>query len=387
LLFTIFSLGVLSGGLFLVFFVPLFLLHTFFSFFRHGRKAEGLLELIVFLVLVLLFFNFYFNGEYSKVFLNLKKGLIEVYDKLSLRSKNFIGNADYGTIGLFLFAPQDSICPCTQTTNVGMNIGTFLFYIMEMMYYISPLLFLLAAFSFFSLIKDKRVDFYKRMFLGTWVIFGYLLLSLFHIKWGKFITPALPALAMSSGIFIDEYSKKIRITQFILLCIGIATILYYSYFRITDNLFLEKLNEGFIAHRPLKSRFVEAAEGIATGINHDAVSRTKNVVNIVFLDKESPRFGGSVWVTDRSVRVNNLIKLFLKKKYHGENFWRLSNDFYSMLPKQDFVILIAQQKIASIANYLYPTEEREEPKLKFKTLHEDRLMGNVFVYLIKILKE
>jgi hypothetical protein len=119
--------------------------------------------------------------------------------KLFFQSFDFIGSAANGIAGSFLFAPQDSICPCTQTINVGMNIKTFLFYIAEIIYYTSPLFFLLAIFSLSLFFRHKNIDIYKRIFLGMWILFGYLCLSLFHIKWGKFITPALPVLALSSG--------------------------------------------------------------------------------------------------------------------------------------------------------------------------------------------
>lgn len=385
LLFAIFGLGIFSGGLFLVFFIPLFLMHLLFIFLYHRRKMESLLELIVFLCLILLFLNFYFNGEYLKVFSNLKEGFNEAYQKLFFQSTNFLGSAGNAIIESFLFAPQDSICPCTQTTNVGMNIKTFSFYIMEMMYYTSPLFFLLAIPSFFFLVRDKRVDFYKRMFFGVWVVFGYLLLSLFHIKWGKFITPILPVLALSSSVFICNCPKKVKIKKPLFFSIGILTILYYSYFSIPHERFLEKLNEGIISHRPLKSRFVGVAEEVATRVNNDDMSKTADVVDIVFLDRESLRFQG-IWVTDMSVRIENLIRLFLKDEYRMKNFWRLSDDFYKTLYRRNFIILITQQKVKEFENYLYEEERRGEPSLNFEIIYEDWLRDGIFIYLIRVSK-
>lgn len=384
LLFVVFALGVFSGSLFIVFFVPLFLLHLF-TIFSYKGKIGSLFQLIIFSCFILLFFNFYFNGEYLKVFLNLKEGLNEAYQKLFFRSTNFIGSADKGVIGSFLFASQDSVCPCTQTTNVGMNVKTFFFYIMEMMYYTSTLFFLLGISSFSFLLRDKGVDFYKRMFFRVWVIFSYLLLSLFHIKWGKFITPILPALALSSGIFICSPLKKVNIKKPLILLLGVSTVLYYSYFHDSREHFLETVSEGIISHRPLKSRFVYVAEQIAVRINNEDKYKTARKINIAFLDKDSTRFK-NVWVSDTGVKINNLIRLFLKRKYWMASFWSLSDGFYNTLYKRDFLILITHQKIKKTENYLYPEETRKIPNLKFEIAYEDWLREDIFIYLIKILE-
>jgi len=383
LLLAVFIMGVFSGGLFLVFFIPLFLLHLSFIFFSRSKKMENLSEFIILLCLILFFFHFYLEGEYSKFFLNLKKGLVETCEKLTSQSKDFIGSADYGVIKSFLFAPQDSSCPCTQTANVGINVKTFLFYIMESIYYTSYLLFVLAVFSFPFFIKNKKIDFYKKMLVWMWVSSGYLFLSLFYIKWGKFITPVLPALALASGVFISDYSERRKFIKPILVSVGILTALYYSYFSMPYRHFLEELTEGITAHRPIKSKFIEVAEQIGTKI--DNLSEANDSVNIFFLDKESSRFQGS-WVADKSVRVGNLIGLFLKRKHQIKDFWELSDNFYYNLSRQDFIVLIAQREIGDIEEYLYPEKAKRMPGLKFDMVYKGYFKSDVFIYLFKISK-
>lgn len=379
----VFVLGMLSGSLFLVFFILLFLLHLFCDIPTHIKK-ESLYQLVIFLCFVLLFFNFYLDGEYARFFLNLKEGLNGACQKLFFQSSNFMGSAADGIIESYLFAPQDSFCPCTQTTNVGMNIKTFLFYIMEMIYYVSPLFFFLAFLSFFYLLRDKKVDFYKKLFLGSWLVFGYLLLSLFDIKWGKFITLVLPVFALSSGVFICSNPKKIRAKGVFIILMGAITVIYYSYFAQTHIHFLEKLNEGIISHRPIKSRFVKVSEQIAARIDNDDVSGRMGVIKIALLDQESSRFQGG-WVADQSVRVDNLIRMFLKKRNRMTNFWRLSDDFYNTLDRQNFLIIVTQQKIKGLKDYLYPKVPGKWSRLNFEIVYDDRLKKGVYIYLVKIL--
>lgn len=384
LLFVIFALGAFSGGLFFVFFIPLFLLQLCYDLFFYKRKRETLLNLSVFLCLVFLFFNFYFDGEWLKIFSNLKEGLNECCQKLLARSNDFIGSAANGISQIFFFAPQDSSCPCTQTTNVGINIKTFFFYIMEIIYYASPLFFLLAIFSLLFLFRDKKINFHIRMFFGIWVFFGYLLLTLFHIKWGKFITPVLPVLALSSGALICNYFKILKIKKAFIFFIGILTIFYYSYFSPTLVHFLEHIDEGIVSHAPAKSRIMYVTRQVAAKINDCDISGGKgDTINIGFLDKESVRFNDA-WLIDLSMETNNLISVFLKKNFSMNTFWSLSDDFYHGLSKQDFIILITRQKMNEIESYLYPTGTEDISGLKFDIVYKDHLRKNVLVYLLKI---
>lgn len=385
LLFIIFIFGTLSGGLFLVYFIPLFLLDICYSLLFHKRKIETLFYLVIFLCLILLFFNFYFNGEYSKVYSSLKKGFDECYKKLFSQSSDFIGSAANGVLEIFFFAPQTSFCPCTQTTNVGINVKALSFYIAEMMYYTSPLFFLLAIWSLSFLLKDKGIDFYKKILFAIWIFFSYLLLSLFHIKWGKFITPVFPVLALSSGVFICHYFGKQKIKKIIVFSLGILTVFYYSYFSPSRKYFLESISDTIIAHSPTKSRFIDIAEQIAAKINSYGITKENNAINIIFLDKESVRFGNA-WCIDQSMRVENLTKLFLKKKFQEKSFWSLSDDFYNRLDKQDFLILITLHKIDDIEKYLYDEETKNASNLKFEIIYEDSLKRDVLIYLLKISK-
>lgn len=380
LLFIIFILGTLSGGLFLVFFIPLFLVDIGCNFYK--AKIETLFFLIIFLCLAILFFNYYFNSEYLKVYLSLKQGFNECWQKLFSKSNDFVGSAASGILEIFFFAPQTSFCPCTQTTNAGINIKTFLFYIIEMMHYTSPLFFLLAAWGLLLLLKNKAIDFYRRILFAVWIFFSYLLLSLFHIKWGKFITPALPVLALSSGISICHYFEKQKIKKIIAFSLGIVTTLYYSYFSAPHKYFLEDIGDTIMAHSPVKSRFIEVTEQIAAKINSYNSTKENNTINIVFLDKESVRFENT-WLIDQSMRVDNLIKLFLKKKFQEKSFWSLSDDFYNRLSEQDFLILITLRRINDIEKYLYDEKTKNVSNLKFEVIYEDYLKSDVFIYLIR----
>lgn len=386
LLCTVFILGIFSGGLFLVFFIPLAITHLIHDLLSSPRKREGFFLLVIFICIVALFLDFYFDGAYLRIFSNLKDGFREAYQKLFFQSNDFIGSAANGIVESFLFAPQDSICPCTQTTNVGLNIKTFLFYIMEMIYYASPFFFVLAILSLPLFIRDKKIDFYKRIFIMLWIGSGYLLLTLFHIKWGKFIIPLLPGLALNTGIFISEHLKKMNKKGIIIVSLGISTALYYSYLSspVPSNHFLEKLNERIIAHHPVKSKFVHIAEQVAAKIN-DEKDRPTEIVNLAFLDKEALRFRGD-WVADQSKQLNNLIRIFLKRGYDIKDFWSSSDRFYNILDRQDFVILITQHRIKEGEAYLYEDPAKAVSGLNFEIVYEDWIKGGVFIYLIKILK-
>jgi len=383
LLFIIFVLGTFSSGLFLIFFIPLFLLHLFYDFFSSDNKIQGLLQAIIFLCLALIFFNFYFDGEYLKVFLNLEKALKEAYQKLFFQSTNFIGSGAEGIMSSFVFASQDSICPCTQTTNVGMNIKTFLFYPMEIMYYTSALFFFLAIFSFFFFMRDKTIDFHKRMFCGVWVIFSYLVLSLFDIKWGKFITPLLPALALSSAIFICRPFKKTDLKKTSVFFIGIVTVLFYSYVPAPHTRFLQKIYEGIVSHRPIESRFVHVAEEISEVIKNDDINKRSNLINIAFLNTESPRFNNR-WVADAALKFSHLISLFSSQECRITNFFSLSDDFYNRLHRKDFIVLVTREKIIEVEGCLYPKGREKISDLNFEIIYEDWLYKDVFVYVVAV---
>ncbi len=314
------------------------------------------------------------------------KGVVNSYKNLFLRSGNWYGSAAQGLTEMFLFASQDANCPCTQATNVGFNIKTFLFYIIAMINYTSVFFFFLAICSFFFLPRSKEANFYKKMVFVVWIILGYLFLSLFYIKWGKFITPILPALALSSSVFVCglQKSKYIKACKIVILCIGITAVIYYSFFAAPSKNPLEKLEEHLISERPRKSRFVEISEKLALVIDNSQINNS-DIINIAFLDKDSLRFGKG-WVTDQSLRIKHLVRLFLRKKHRMEVFWRLSDDFYGILYKQNFIILITHKELNGIKDYLYPEELKNNPGNNFETVYEGKLREDTFIYLVRILK-
>ncbi len=381
LLFLVFCMGVLSGGLFLVFFIPLFLLHILTIIFNREKRIGNCFEMLIFLFLCFFFFNFYFNGEYHKVFTTLKAGFDEAYQKITFQSVDFIGSADNAVIESFLLAPQDSFCPCTQTTNVGANIKTFSFYIMELIYYLSPLFFGLAFLSLFFFFKKKNINFLNKTFMATWIVSGYLLLSLFHIKWGKFITPLLPVLAVTSSIFICEGFKNIKFKKIVVLALGILTVIYYSYVPFPRKRFLEKLNEGVISHRPMVSNFIKTAEDIGKIINSENID--DKMINIAFLDKDSSRFEEKFWVSDMTMREILLIRLFLKGNYQAEIFWKLSDDFYEWLAELDYIVLVTSLNPQNLDDYLAYRPKGLKP-LKVELIYKQALALDTSIYLIRV---
>lgn len=387
LLLIILCLGILSGAIYLAFFIPLFLLHIYFEFRFYKKNPGNFMWLAVFLLLVIMFFAFYLNGNFTSFFLNLIKGVGNSYKNMFLRSGNWYGSAAQGLREVFLFASQDANCPCTQTTNVGLNLKTFLFYILAMINYTSVFFFFLAICSFFSLPGNKGVNFYKKMVFVVWIVLGYLFLSLFYIKWGKFITPILPALALSSSVFVCGFkkSKYVLACKIAIFCVGITTAIYYSFFALPVENPLENLEEHLISERPRKSKFVEISEKLAAVIDAIQIDDS-GIINIVFLDKDSSRFAAKTWVTDQSLRIKHLVRLFLKKKHRLEFFWGLCDDFYGILDKQNFIILITHKKLNGIKDYLYPEEFKNKPGNKFETVYEGKLRVDTFIYLARILK-
>ncbi len=381
-------LGTLSGGLFLVFFIPLILFHFFsiLTFRKNGKKLTGLFETGSFLLLFFLFFHFYCSGEYLRVFTSLTESFNEAWQKLTLQSTDFIGSADNAVIESFLMAKQDSFCPCTQTTNVGFNVKTFMFYFFEIIYFTSPLFFLLAVVSCVSLFKKSRlINTGIKPFMAVWGVGGYILLTLYHIKWGKFIIPLLPVLSLCSGFFVGADSRKKDFTKIIVFILGILTVIYYSYFSAPGKKhFLEKLHSGgIISHQPIPSKRVEIAEQIAEKINNSYIPG-EDMVSIAFLDKDSARFQ-AFWVTDKTVKMEHLIKISLKGDSQTRRFWNLSDTYYATLSESDFMILITSEKIENPEAYLFPQGKDASLKIKFQNLYENQLQEEVFIYLMKII--
>lgn len=387
LLFIVLGLGILSGAIYLAFFIPLFLLHIYFEVSFNKRNSGNFIWLAVFLLLMVVFFAFYLNGNATSFFLNIMHGAEDSYKNLFLRSGNWYGSASQGLREVFLFASQDANCPCTQTTNVGLNLKTFLFYILAMINYTSVFFFFLAICSFFPLPGNKEVNFYKKMVFVVWIVLGYLFLSLFYIKWGKFITPILPALALSSSVFVCGFkkSKYVLACKIAILCVGITTAIYYSFFALPVENPLENLEEHLVCERPRKSKFVEVSEKLASVIDASQINGS-DIINIAFLDKDSSRFAAKTWVTDQSLRIKHLVRLFLRKKHRLEFFWGLCDDFYGILDKQNFIILITHKKLNGIKDYLYPEEFKNKPGKKFETVYEGKLREDTFIYLARILK-
>ncbi|MFA5090197.1 MAG: hypothetical protein WC510_04075 [Candidatus Omnitrophota bacterium] len=381
----IFICGVLSGGLYLVFFIPLFCLHAGIVLLDPKLRARHILDAVIFLFLAAIFFGLYFDNNYAHVFLNLKDGFIEACKSLVFKSSNWVGSVADGRKELFLFASQDAFCPCTQTINAGININTFLFYIMEIMYYTSPLFFLLGALSLVWLLKDRALSFQTRLSFGVWFCVSYILLTLFHIKWGSFIVPLLPLFALSSGFFLERFLKQQQWKEYSIVTLGIITVLFYSYFSYSRRHYLENLEEGIIAHRPVKSNFIEAARHIAETIDYDNNSGLNYVPGIIIFDGESPRFRG-MWVADMSMRMGHLIRVFLQKKYRVETFWRSSPDFLQAVTKNDYLIVITRQRLKGDLQYLFADTGaiKSVPEVQLK--YESDLAQRAFISLLKILR-
>ncbi len=381
LMAVLFCLGALSSPLYFAFSLPLLFFHVIYAIYADKRKARRTLALVLFILICSLFFYWYSGGSYTKVVFNFKDNMTEAYDKFTFKSDSFIGSAKEGLVESFLFAPQDSVCPCTQTTNVGCNLKTFLFYIMQCIKYTSPLFFILGILSFLMLMKNKNIPWYTKNILTFWIIGGYVILSIFHIKWGKFCAPMLPVLALSNAYVINEWKRWRNINKFILTTIGIGVILYYSYIPYPRIHSLEKLTEGLVSHRPLPTVFVPTAQKTANTIIN-TMPDIKGRLKIAFVDKDSLRFEGE-WVTDMSLRVGLLVSTFISRPYTMEYFWSLDEYKMEYFNGYHFFVVLSHIKVKDMHKYLFLNDEKSR-KQRLLIFSENVLNESTFLYVVRI---
>ena len=381
LLALVFCFGILSSPIFFAFAIPLVLFHIIYSLWVDNKKIFRLFAVCRFILLCGIFFHLYSGGQYIDFFENIHEQFLEMYQKFTFQSSSFIGSANDGIIESFLFAPQDSVCPCTQTTNVGCNLKTFLFYIMQCIKYSSPLFFIIGLCSLLILLISKTLNRYTKGILMLWVIGGYIILSIFHIKWGKFCTPMLPVFALSSAYVITKNRNWSKISKVFIIIVGVGVTLYYSYVPYPRPHLLEKLTEGLVSHRPLRSMFVPVAEETGRTIMDTILDSTQDL-RIAFVDKDSPRFKGE-WVTDMSLRVGLLVSTFITKPHTMEYFWSLDEYTITSFDEFRYFVVLTHEKVTDMQQYLFPHNERNE-KYRLLILSENILYKSTFLYLVKI---
>ncbi|MBU1863121.1 MAG: hypothetical protein KKH94_05625 [Candidatus Omnitrophica bacterium] len=380
----IFICGVLSGPLFLAFAVPLVCFHGIYVLIHDNNKKKRFVSICFFFIILCLFFHWYVDGQYAPFFTKLGHDFQEAYDKFTFKSDSFIGSAKEGVIESFLFAPQDAVCPCTQTTNVGCNLKTFLFYLMECIKYISIPFCILAFFSFFLLLSSRTINRYKKIIMSMWLVGGYLLLSVYHIKWGKFCAPLLPVFALSSAYFIEQPGKLRTLKKSIVVIMGVAVALYYSYIPSPQARYFEKLTEGLVAHRPLSSSYITVAETVAQNIMREE-KNNQDPLTITFLDKDSSRFVGE-WVTDMSVRVGLLVSTFIPRRHVMNYFWTSEEEMFATLHRSDILLIIAHEDIVDIQSYMFP-KSKQSMRKKFELLYRGVLRPDTMVYCVRVINQ
>jgi len=188
-------IGVISSPLYFAFLIPISLFFILRMLFVQRSKIGWVFQIILLICTLALFFHGYIEGAYAQFYESFMSVMTEAYDKLTFKSDSFVGSAKEGLVESFLFASQDSVCPCTQTTNVGFNLKTFLFYGAELIRYASPPFLAIGMICFVWMLIARDTKRYHKALLIIWLFGSYSILSIFHIKWGKFCAPLLPVFA------------------------------------------------------------------------------------------------------------------------------------------------------------------------------------------------
>lgn len=336
----LFVSGLMTSPVFYAFCIPLLVYHLSDIFMFDKKRIQRGVLFLVFLGIMVLFFRYTIDGDYAVFFEKLQLNMQEAFDKFTYKSNDFIGSAKSGMIDSFLFAPQDSICPCTQTTNVGFNLQTFLFYASEMIRYLTLPLFVFSFIGVVYLFFTGKVIRRKRLLLFAWSVGGYLLLSYYHIKWGKFMLPILPVLLIGVGAVLDRMRKFGAFLLIVLVVLVASLSVHESLYVPIKSKYLEKLAEAMHAHMPSYVRFDTLCEEYARIIDETEVS--SELPKIAFLDEESMRFEAS-WLSDASVRFGNMLRYFIQRKYEFTHFWSVDEDNLQDFLDSEIIIMVASK--------------------------------------------
>ncbi len=331
-LFTAF----ISGGL----------LYYFYKIIRYTNKTkpQRFLNLSI-SIIIMLAALFFVHGDFYEFSLKTKDAFKEMRITLTTHSKTFVGNADTATDGLFLFASPTDSCPCTQTTDRGMNLRCILFYLSQLADQISFFCALLLIMSLFFFIKNKKCQ--SKMLLFVWVFLPYLILVLLPQKWGRFYLPGLPAVALITACGITNITHK-RFKKILLVLIFIVSLtqfFMYSYYAAPGKPALSKLTESINAHKPLQSNYHLTVRQIIKKINSNDVNTKKINIGLFDIVESADRFSIH-WYNDLTYYFRLLMKFYKKAETHVTLHWNISAslidensyDFLVVLSDNDYIL-------------------------------------------------
>lgn len=334
-------------------------LHKFINFF--------ICITITALALLLIFKDFReFKSETSAVFK-------EMHITLTTHSENFIGNADTATSELFLFAKQTDHCPCTQFTDRGMNIRCFSFYPIQLIYFLSPLFVILLLISIFFYFKNRQCK--HKIIMFIWCFLPYLILCLLPKKWGRFYSPAIPALALitSSSISSIKKDKVRKLAMGLIIIGGIIQFFVYSYI-LSPHLRppLAKVTESLNAHHPRSTNYKTTASKTIETIKNNTTAKDAKI-GVFDVIQFSTRFS-DLWYNDLTFYFRLLLNVYKKSPPPVNLHWQISS---SVLEKEDYDFLV----ILNTEGKLLTAESLKKYNLIRKYLLEPP--GNITVSIYK----
>jgi len=329
-------LGIIIQPLFIAFISP-GLIHHFYKILRYRDKNIGqkLLNLCICIIIIVmaLFFTYNDNHKFASVVTDTLK---QMHITLTTHSENFVGNADKAKDELFIFASPNDPCPCTQSADRGMNLKCFLFYPVQLIYNISPFYTILFIIGVFFFIKDKKSR--NKSLLFIWTILPYLFLTLLERKWGRFYTPAFPAIAVITACGIVNIRNK-QIKKIILILIFIAAFMQffiYSYHTTPNKPPLSVLTEYMNAHKPLPTNYKLSANKIMQTIKINNAHTKKLEIGLFDIVKSANRFSCH-WYNDLTYYFRLLLNFYKKTPAQIALHWNISA---SLLDKSNYDFLI-----------------------------------------------
>lgn len=365
--FTFFLvIGHVSGPLYWAFGLPLMVFACCDFFMR--KKPSGLISIGGAILVLISVVYIQTGSSFFEYINNIIEALGNACNALFFQTNNFIGSAKEGLVSSFLFASQDAQCPCTQTTNVGFNMKTFLFYLVQLARYISIPFLVLGTYGFFMFFRSKDIERRTKGLLLFYAVGSYFLLSIYDIKWGKFLIPLLPILAFFCGYALTHVKHFRKTIQVVAICLGMGIIIHSSFFADVSLWPLEKLYEGIVARRSFSSSFEKNAQEVAEAIKTDY--STGKPFNVGVADAGSLRFIGEEWITDKTVRFANLVRYHLPLKTKMTFFWN-EKELIEKAPHEFTHIL-----------YIHAIDDKPQEK-GYSTILEKRVADNVIVTLQK----
>lgn len=330
-------LGMIIHPLFIIFICG-GLFYYFYKIFRHKDNFLYLRLLNLFVCILIMVLSITINYEnFTNLKLAFAENFTEMHITLTTYSKNFVGNADKAKDDLFIFASATDFCPCTQTTERGMNIRCLSFYLCQLFDSTSALFFVTFIMGLCFFLKNKNCS--KKMLLFFWIVFPYLILTLLPKKWGRFYCPVLPAIAIITSCGISAINNN-RVKKILIISIiigGLIQFFIYSYFLLPGKPFLCQLKESINAHRPVRTNYNYNAQKIMEGIVKNNI---KNNFRIGLFDitTTADRFT-ELWYNDLTYYFQILLKMHNQTESEINLHWHISS---SQLNEYEFAIIIKE---------------------------------------------